>query len=189
MTRLSKFMGAGALLALAVGSVGCKPSKGTASPEDYYPLILVAMDSGKTAAMIGRNEFVNKENFAGCVSMEALMTGFDGAGDVLAGKMSDTVTMPGFELDLAECMALKPEQPQGNEEIAPLIEGVASVALSTAEFYAGKIKSTNCKKGTAALGAIAYIKGLVEPVAKQIAEPGGPLVIPSMTIDLAACGE
>jgi len=188
MTRLSKFMGATALLALVAGSVGCKPTKGTASPEDYFPLILVAMDSGKTAAMIGRNEFVKKKDFAGCVSMEALISGFDGAGDVLAGKMADKVVIPGFELDLVECMALKGEdQPEGNANAAPIIEGVASVALSTAEFYANKLLSANCKKGTATLGAIAYIKGLIEPVMKQIAEPGAPLSIPAVTIDLSAC--
>lgn len=199
MTRLSKMMGAAALVALVFGA-GCKPQRGTANPEDYFPLILVAMDGGKTAAMIGRNEFLGAGNFAGCVSMETMIMGFGGVGDVLAGKMNDKVVIPGFDLDLADCLALRGDEvePLGEpleddleedsaDEITPLIEGVASVALSTAEFYANRLKGANCKKGTATLAAIAYLKGLVTPIAKQVAEPGSPMSVPAVVVDLSAC--
>lgn len=184
-----KYTGALALGSLLVASTGCEPKKGTASPEDYFPLVLVTFDGGKTAAMIGRNEFIKKKDFAGCVSMEALIAAFDGAGDTLAGKLADKVVIPGFELDLTDCMALRSEdeQPEGNAEVGPIIEGAAGVALATAEFYANRLKDANCKKGTAALGAIAYIRGLVDPVVKQVADPGSPLVIEAVAIDLTAC--
>lgn len=190
MPRFMRFLASLALVGLCFGVTGCKkPGRGTANPEDYYPLILVALDGGKTAAMIGRNEFIDKKNFAGCVSTDVLISAFDGAGDVLAGKMTDQIVIPGFELDLEECMALKEDAPEGNEDVAPIIEAVAGVALLTADFYATKLKTANCKKGTAALGAIAYIKGLVEPIAAQVAEPGGSISIPAVTISFAECGD
>lgn len=185
MLKAAKTLG---ILGLAGVLSGCSPKKGTANPDDYYPLILAALDGGRIATMIARNEFLAKGNFPGCVSMEAMIAGFSATGDALAGKLQDQMVIPGFELDLAECMALREENPAGNQEVGPLISGTAEVALTTAEFYAMRMQLTNCKKGTAALAAIAYIRGLVDPVVSQVESPGATMTIPAVSVPLDACG-
>lgn len=187
MSRFAKFMSVATLVGLMAGSTGCRVKKETASPEDYYPLILIALDGGKTAAMIGRNEFINKKNFDGCVATEVLIAGFGSAQDVLSGKMQDKVILPALELDLKECLDIRGDTPQGHEDLVPLIEGVSDIALMTGEFYAKKLKATNCKKGVAALGAIAYIRGLVKPITDQIAKPGSMVSIPAVEITFDEC--
>jgi hypothetical protein len=96
----------------------------------------VAFQGGEIAAMIGRNEAIKAKNFAGCVSSETLIAAFDSAGDALNAKALDSVVIPGFDLDLSECMALR-EVPA--EEEAPATEAPegenasfsSPVALST----------------------------------------------------------
>lgn len=187
MSRFSKFMSVIALVGLMAGSTGCKVKKETASPEDYWPLILIALDGGKTAAMIGRNEFIEKKNFGGCVATEVLISAFGSAQDVLSGKMQDKVILPALELDLEECLKIKGDTPQGHEDLVPLIEGVSDIALMTGEFYAKKLKRHDCKKGTAALGAIAYIRGLIKPITDTVAKPGSMISIPAVEITFDDC--
>jgi hypothetical protein len=268
------------LLALPIAMGGCRPKRGTANPEDYYPLIQVALAGGETAAMIGRNEAIKAKNFGGCVASEALMTAFDSAGEILAGKLGGKIVIPAVDLDVSECLALrdaggdaeagdenaaldgpvvlaamvaapepdstkpaeekpaegeaaaeekpaeekpaegeaaaeekpvegeaaaeeKPaeEKPaeeaadaveanlKGNPEAANLVEALAGFTLAAVLHYATKLQTANCKKGTAALGAINYVNGMIKPIADEIAEPDGKMSIPAVTIDLAECGE
>lgn len=263
------------LLALPLSLGGCQPKKGTANPEDYFPLIQVALAGGETAAMIGRNEAIKAKNFGGCVAAESLITGFDGATQVLAGKLQDKVVIPAVEIDVSECLALREtpadeggdesaslhepvvvvtavagyvapeegdstappaegdstappaeddstapaaeeapaeeapaeeapaEEPaadedaedaaaaelKGNPDAAALVETIAGITLAAVLHYATKLQAANCKKGTAALGAINYVNGMIKPVADEIAEPDGKVSVPSVTIDLSQCAE
>jgi cell pole-organizing protein PopZ len=112
------------LLSTTLISTGCRPNKGTASPEDYFGLIQVALQGGEVAAMIGRNEAIKSKNFAGCVASDVLTAAFDSAGDALSAKVTGTVIIPGFDIDLGDCMALRE---------APAEEDTASVVtFSTA---------------------------------------------------------
>lgn len=95
------------LLVTTVAATGCRPNRGTASPQDYFGLIQVAFQGGEIASMIGRNEAIKAKNFAGCVSSDVLLAAFDSAGDALNAKVMDNVIIPGFDLDLSECMALR----------------------------------------------------------------------------------
>jgi hypothetical protein len=122
------------LLVTTVAATGCKPNKGTASPEDYFGLIQIAFQGGEIAAMIGRNEAIKAKSFAGCVSSETLIAAFDSAGDALNAKVLDNVVIPGFDLDLSECMAFRevaaePETPATEETVAP--EGGENASLSS----------------------------------------------------------
>lgn len=175
------------ICSLLLFSVGCRPTAQTASPEDYFPLILVAMEGGKTASMIGRNESLKDKNFAGCVAATVMTSAFDSAQDALSKNLDGDLVIPGFELSLEECLPLK-DQPSGNPEVVPLVESIASVALSTSEFYAQRLKSTNCKKGTAALAAVAYLRGMVDTISQQIASPGAAVSLPGLAVDLDQCG-
>jgi hypothetical protein len=267
MSRIGK-LSVSFLLALPLSVGACGPQKGTASPEDYYPLIQVALGGGETAAMIGRNEAIKAKSFGGCVAAEALITAFDSAGAVLAGKLGDKIVIPAVDLDVSECLALreaeaepeagdenaslegpvvialvapepeekpaeepaaeepaaeepaaeepaaeepaaeeKPaEEPaaedeaeeaadavaaglKGNADAAALVEGIAGFTLVAVLHYAAKLKAANCKKGTAAMGAINYINGMIKPISEEIAEPDGKMSIPSVTIDLSECEE
>jgi len=171
-------------------SSGCKPQKGTASPEDYYPLILVALQGGETAAMIGRNQAIDDGDFAGCVASEVFIGAFGSTRDSLSGKLQDQLVVPGFELNLAECLPLRQSDgPEGDDQAAEITEQIAGVALSAGTFYAQKLKAANCKKGTAALGALDYIRGLVPAVAKQIKDPGSPVSVAGVVVDLSQCDD
>jgi len=98
-----------AVLATSFVATGCRPNKGTASPEDYFPLIQVALQGGEVAAMIGRNEAIKAKSFGGCVAADVLSAAFDSAGSALNGKLTGDVVIPGFDLDLSECLALRGE--------------------------------------------------------------------------------
>jgi len=216
MSRIGKFtVSAALLLPLALG--GCKPTKGTANPEDYFPLIQVALAGGETAAMIGRNEALKAENFAGCVASEALISAFGSSNEVLAGRLMDKIVIPAVDVDVSECLPLKDkadaapaegeeapaeeavpaegdETPaeessslKGNPDAAMLVETIAGITLAAVAHYAAKLQTSNCKKGTAALGAINYVQGMVGPIAEEIAEPDGKLSVPAVTIDLSEC--
>jgi len=185
---LKKMAATACVLGLTIGSFGCKPKKGTANPDDYFPLILVAMESGKTAAMIGRNEAIDKKNFAGCVTSEVLISATDAAGEALMGHLGGTVTIPGIDVDLSDCMPLNPKDPKGAEEsVGMIVEQVVGVALGLGSHYAAKLETSDCKKGKAALGAIAYLQGLVGPIADEVSNPDGVFTIPSVEVPLSAC--
>lgn len=134
MSPFGKFtVSAALLLPLALG--GCKPTKGTANPEDYFPLIQVAMGGGETAAMIGRNEAIKAKNFAGCVASESLITAFDSANQVLAGRLGDKVVIPAVEIDVSECLALRespaeeaPAEEAGDENASVVTHSVMVAA-------------------------------------------------------------
>jgi hypothetical protein len=238
MSHIGKFtVSAALLIPLALG--GCRPTKGTANPEDYFPLIQVALGGGETAAMIGRNEAIKAKNFAGCVASESLISAFDSANQVLAGKMADKIVIPAVEIDVSACLAVRAaedapaeeapaeeaaeeapaeeaaeeapaeepaaeeapaeetpaEEPaaeeapalEGNPEAAALVETIAGMTMAGVLSYAVKLKSANCKKGTAALGAINYVNGMIKPIADEIAEPDGIVSVPAVTIDLSEC--
>ena len=260
MSCIGKFtVSTALLLPLVLG--GCRPTSGTASPEDYFPLIQVALGSGETAAMIGRNEAIKAKNFAGCVASESLVSAFDSANQVLSGRLRDKITIPAVEIDVSECLALReapaeetsagdenayaptvldtriagyvaapaeeapveeaapaeetppaeeaapaeeapeeaapeeaaPEEEtpelKGNSDVAMLIETIAGITVSMVLHYAVKIQGVNCKKGTAALGAVNYINGMIKPIADEIAEPDGKVSVPAVTIDLSKCAE
>jgi len=270
MSRFGKITVSAALLApLVLG--GCRPSKGTANPEDYFPLIQVAMAGGETGAMIGRNEAIKAKNFAGCVASEALISAFDSANEVLTGRLNDQIVIPAVEVDVSECMALRDapaeesedgredeaavthlgvavagyapaeeeapvegpaaeetpaeeeaaEEPAAEEapaeepaeeaaeeepaeeeapaveaslelsssDAAVLVESIAGITVAAVLHYAVKLKGANCKKGTAALGAINYVNGMIKPVADEIANPDGKISVPAVTIDLSECSD
>jgi hypothetical protein len=113
------------LVPLALG--GCKMKKGTANPEDYYPLIQVALGGGETAAMIGRNEAIKAGNFPLCVTAESLIAAFGSAGEALGGKITDNMVIPGFDIDLADCLVLRKAEdaaePETDGEEAPEADG------------------------------------------------------------------
>lgn len=211
MSRIGKFtVSAALLIPLALG--GCKPTKGTANPEDYFPLIQVALAGGETAAMIGRNEAIKAENFPGCVASEALITSLGSANEVIGGRLMDKIVIPAVEIDVSECLPFKDkadaapveggeaapvegdETPveessslKGNPDAAMLVEAIAGITLAAVAHYAAKLQTTHCKKGTAALGAVNYVQGMVGPIADEIAEPDGKLSVPAVTIDLSEC--
>jgi hypothetical protein len=87
---------------------GCRPNRGTANPEDYFPLIQVALAGGETAALIGRNEAIRAKSFAGCVAAEALVAGFDASSQVLGGRLQDQIVFPALEVDASACLPLRP---------------------------------------------------------------------------------
>jgi hypothetical protein len=104
------------ILALPLAASGCRPNKKTANPEDYYPLIQVALEAGAVGAMIARNEAINEKNFAACVAADVLADAFKSAGDVLQARISDQIVIPSFDMDLAECLALRSTPTEGDEQ-------------------------------------------------------------------------
>lgn len=278
MSRFGK-IATGALLVLPIALGGCTPRKGTANPEDYFPLIQVALAGGETASMIGRNEAIKAKNFAGCVAAASLISAFDSSNQVLAGRLEDKIVIPAVDVDVSECLALReapaaeenaslapvtystqvagyayaapaegdgeapaessetpaesapeasdgdgeaaekeaPEEApapapepapaeensadveaavaeaeanlKGHPDAAVLVEAIAGITIAAVTHYATKLQKTNCKKGTAALGAINYVAGMIQPVTEEIADPDGKLSVPAVTIDLSQCAE
>lgn len=113
-------------LALPVVLGGCGPKRGTANPEDYYPLIQVALAAGETAALIGRNEAIKAGNFGGCVSAESLAAGFGAAGQTLGGRLRDQVVFPALEVDVSDCLALRANEAQTPVVVSTKIAGYVS---------------------------------------------------------------
>jgi hypothetical protein len=184
MHRISSIVLATVALTAATG---CRPNRGTANPDDYYPLIQVAFEGGEVAAMIGRNEAIKAKDFAGCVASDVIASALDSAGQALAGKLADAPVIPGFDLDLADCMAIRADNPTGDQDAAVLVQGIAGVSLAVAKHYAEKIKGADCRRGTAALAAVAYVGGTVAPITEEIANPDGKLSVKASVIDLKAC--
>jgi hypothetical protein len=178
-----------AALAVTTLATGCKPQKGTANPEDYYPLIQVALEGGQIAAMIGRNEAIKDENFAGCVASDVLSSAFDSTGEALAGQLTGDAVIPGFDLDLAECMELPHKDAKSSDDAAVLVEAVAGVTMSAVKHYATKVQAVDCKKGTAALSAVNYVAGMIPAIASEIAEPDGDFKVEAVAIDFSSCEE
>ena len=258
----------GALLIVPIALGGCRPTKGTANPEDYFPLIQVALAGGETAAMIGRNEALKAKSFEGCVAAESLISAFGSSQEVVAGRLDDKIVIPAVEIDVSECLAIReaddveeaaeesaslrgpvvletqvagyvapaegeeapaeeepaeegtpeeeapaeeaapeeappaeeaaPEEEapaeeaaalKGNPDVAALVEAIAGITVAAVLHYAARLKDANCKKGTAALGAVAYVGGMIKPIADEIAEPDGMVSVPSVVIDLSECQE
>lgn len=185
------------LLLTSMATTGCLPTKGTAGPEDYFGLIQVAFQGGEIAAMIGRNEAIQAKNFPGCVSAEVLESAFNSAGRALRSKTPESVEIPGFEVDMSTCMAFRgpvevdpvetPDSVQGNEDVAVLVEAIAGIAILGGTHYANKLKATDCKRGELALAALGYLRGMVKPIADEIALPDGVVVIPSVVLPLHSC--
>jgi hypothetical protein len=115
-----------ALLSTTLISTGCRPNKGTASPEDYFGLIQVTLQGGEVAAMIGRNEAIKSKNFAGCVASDVLTAAFDSAGDALNAKLTGTVIIPGFDIDLGDCMALRETPAEDTASVVTFSTAVAA---------------------------------------------------------------
>ena len=274
MSRFGK-LAAGAFLILPIVLGGCRPQRGTANPEDYFPLIQVALAGGETAAMIGRNEAIKAKSFGGCVAAESLVTAFDSSARILAGRLTDQIIIPAVEIDVSECLALRdagdvtepgeesasfrgpvvvsrvvagyapvsdanpegldppgeapaeesptaeppaeeavPAEEAAPEEAAPaeepaaeeeapieldslkaypqaamLIDTLGGITIAAVLHYATKLQAANCKKGTAAIGAINYVGGMLKPVADELAEPDGKVSVPMVVIDLSECEE
>ena len=132
MSRMAKTTIFAALVTSFVAS-GCRPNKGTASPEDYFPLIQVSLQGGEVAAMIGHNEAVKAKNFGGCVASSVLGAAFDSAGAALNGKLSGDVVIPGFDLDLSECLALREAPGDENASFAsPVVIATMAAGYSSA---------------------------------------------------------
>jgi hypothetical protein len=167
---------------------GCVPKRGTASPEDYYAAVNLSLEGGRVAAMIGRNQALSEKNFAGCVVSDVLASALDSGQDALRGKLSEAPTIPAFELDLSECMAVRGDAlPPGREEIASLVEGISGVALAAARHYAVKLKAADCRKAGMVLAVGDYVAGMLEPLVDEITEPDGQFSAGVVAIDLASC--
>lgn len=201
MSRINKFM-VSAALCLPLLAGGCKPSKGSANPEDYFPLIQVALGAGETGAMIGRNEAIKAQNRGGCVAAESMITAFDSANQILTGSLEDKVVIPAISIDVSDCSELKgsdSEAPaegastedalKGSQDAAVLFETLAGITLAAVKHYAARLKTANCGKGTAALGVVLYVEGMVGPISAEIADPDGKVDVPAVTIDLSECEE
>lgn len=191
MSRFGK-IATGTLLSASIALTGCRPSRGTANPEDYFPLIQVALAGGETAAMIGRNEALKAKSFDQCVAAESLVSAFGSAQEVLAGRLQGKIVVPAVDIDVSECLAARDpdvEAYRGNPDAAVLVETIAGITVAAVQHYAMRLKGTSCKKGVAALGAVSYVKGVVKPVADEIAKPDGKVSVPSQVIDLSECGE
>lgn len=168
-------------------SLGCKPKKDTASPEDYFPLAIAGLEIGKTAAYIARNDFIEKKNFAGCVTSEVLAAAFDAGEQVLDKKMIDKIVIPALDVDVSECMPFNPHEPKSHEDIAQIFEAVTGAGVSVAMIYAKKLEITDCKKGKAVLGVLDWINKIIDPIAQEISKPDGVFSTPAVTLDLN-CG-
>jgi hypothetical protein len=176
------------VLTAAVALVsGCKSERLTASPEDYYPLIQVALEGGKLASLIGRNESIKDSNFAGCVSSDVLASAFDSASVTLSGRLTGEDVFPGFSLDLTDCLTLPHGDAKSSEDAAVLVEAIAGVALSAVRHYANKLKRADCEKGSAALAAVSYVYNMVPIIADEIANPDGVVTVDPVTIDYLSC--
>lgn len=187
MFRLNK-TGLLALFVLPVALTACKPTRGTASPEDYFPLIQVALAGGETAAMIGRNEALDQEGFAGCVTGEAVISVLDASQQVLGGKIEDKLVFPALSVDYSECMPLADKPPKDNQDVSVLFASLTDVTLQALKYYGTKLYMSDCEKGLLALGAFAYVEGMVGPISMEIAHHDGMLEIPAVELDLE-CGE
>lgn len=88
-----------------------------------------------------------------------------------------------------EPAAEEPAAEAGSPDAAVLVETIAGITIAAVLHYANKLKTVNCKKGTAAIGAVDYVAGMVTPVAEEIADPDGKMSIPAVTIDLSECAD
>jgi hypothetical protein len=138
--------------------------------------------------MIGRNEAIKDQNFAGCVASETLIGAFDSAGDALSTRMMGEVVIPGFEVNLQDCLVLTPSV-ETQEDAAVWVEAIAGVAISAGTHYATKLRMSDCTKGELALAAMSYLRNMVNPITDEIANTDGVLVIPAVTVDLSSCAE
>lgn len=178
-----------ALLASFVLS-GCDLQKGTVSPEDYIFLARSSLDGVWLGAMIGRNEAIRSKNFPACVTGEVLGEVSVGVSETLSKRPSGDVVIPPVDIDLSDCMAFSPgPRPQDREVIATYMEAFSGVALSAVEHYGLRLKQADCRKGTAVLGAVAYLQGLVKPIADEISIPDGMFSAPGVRISISECQE
>ena len=70
-----------------------------------------------------------------------------------------------------------------------MVETIAGITMMAVLHYAAKLQTANCKKGTAALGAINYVNGMIKPIADEIADPDGKVSVPAVVFDLSQCND
>jgi hypothetical protein len=168
-----------------LGSLGCKPSRKTANPGDYELIVESALEAAQIAAMIGRNEAIKNDDFAGCVVSDVLGAGLDSVQDALKKNSDTSIFVPGFEVDLSECMAIQDKRPLGNDKIKSIVDNVAGLSLSMAKYYASQLLSAKCEKGVAIVGALAYLENLVPAISDEIANPDGKFKVEGLRIEVA----
>lgn len=152
MSRFGKISLA-ALVALPLAAGGCKPQRGTANPEDYFPLIQVALGGGETAALIGRNEAIKAKHFGGCVAAESLAVAFDAATQTLGGRLEDKVVFPALEIDASDCIPLRGGESAslGVSVVGPtVVAGYAAPAESVGEDEAAEAEGDGTEADEAA---------------------------------------
>ena len=186
MSRI-KFTVIFAVLA-AFSLTACKPTKGTANPDDYFFLAQTALEGAKIGSMIGRNEAIKNSNFAGCVSAEVLGEAAGSAADALSKSMGDDFVIPAVSIDLEDCMAFGGRPgPVDREAVAAYVESISGVALTAASHYASKLEAADCRKGKALNGAIEYLQGLVRPISDEISVTDGVFEAPEVRVSLSEC--
>jgi len=151
-------------------------------------LVATALESAEIGTMIGRNEAIQKRDFAGCVSAEVSLKALDSVGTALRRQDGSSFVIPALSVNLEDCMAFygRP-RPQSQEQVAEYVEGFTGVALTAAEFYAQRLARVDCDRGYAVLGAISYLRGLVTPIAREISMSDGLFEVPETVVDLAVC--
>jgi hypothetical protein len=135
--------------------------------------------------MIGRNEAIKNDDFAGCVVSDVLGAGLDSVQDALKKNSDTSIFVPGFEVDLSECMAIQDKRPLGNDKIKSIVDNVAGLSLSMAKYYASQLLSAKCEKGVAIVGALAYLENLVPAISDEIANPDGKFKVEGLRIEVA----
>ncbi len=181
---------------LSVGlllSLGCKPSSGVKSPEDYLPYISMGLEAGATAALLGKNEAKAQSAFAACVTTGVLSSAFNTASDVVIGISTENPQIPAVDVDVSDCVEFAPhpvtEGKEIGDDVQEIIDLWAAAALTNAKFYILKLKGQNCKGYETGMAVLGYVEGLVEPIVAEISEPDGKLSLPAVPVNLAACGE
>lgn len=176
-----------ACLAVLSGTTACKARNATFTPEVYLPLVALSLQSGETAAYIVRDEKLAAQDYEGCVLSEVIAGGFRTSSQALTANMVGEVEFPALKVDLTSCAAFKPQGYVLTAGSAEVVDTLTVASLSIAEVYAARLRVSDCPKGTAAVAALAYMRGLTQHALTFMSNPQPVFEYEARVVDFQQC--
>lgn len=178
----------GLLLLLLLTATGC------ASGPKYPQLAQASLGASASVATAAKLEAARAERLTACVTAAALETALSSAEEALFAYVRDTPdtwALPGVEVDLRACSAidvgdLSLLEPDSASRIRGTVEGLAPAAIVVTRAVLAST-SLECPDLVIASAVLAYLEGATSPILAWLEDPGRPLSIPAVPVELSVC--
>lgn len=177
------------LLASSMLWVGCS----TTAPR-YPQLASASLAASSSVAKAAKLEAARGERLTACVTAAALETSLSSAEIALIAYTDsgdDVWLLPGVAVELGPCAELRTEglsllSQETASQVRATVEGLAPGALVVTRAVLAS-SSLGCEDLVIASAVLTYLEGSVGPVLGWLEDPGSPLRIPAVEVNLETC--